>query len=72
MPVLAFARVAQGASCAVVYSVGLAMVIDTVGEDKLGQTFGTVRYRNLDTKQDHSDRVRRFLALSLLGVFVPQ
>ena len=44
VPVLAFARVAQGASCAVVYSVGLAMVIDTVGENKLGRTFGTVCY----------------------------
>ena len=42
VPVLAAARAAQGASCAVVYSVGLAMVIDTVGEDKLGQTFGLV------------------------------
>lgn len=49
MPVLAIARVAQGASCAVVYSVGFAIVIDTVGEDKLGQTFGTVSYRDLYT-----------------------
>ena len=50
VPVLAAARAAQGASCAVVYSVGLAMVIDNVSEDKLGQAFGLVSCRNLYTK----------------------
>ena len=72
VPVLAAARAAQGASCAVVYSVGLAMVIDTVAEDKLGQTFGLVSYRDWYTRLKDPDWTIRFLASFPLGVYVPQ
>ena len=71
VPVLAAARAAQGASCAVVYSVGLAMVIDTVAEEKLEETFGLVSHRNLDTRLKDSDLITRFLALFPLGVYAP-
>lgn len=70
--VLTIARVAQGASCAIVYSVGLAMVIDTVGEDKLGRTFGTVGHSNLDHRQDCTDDAFRYSAWFLLEVYVLQ
>lgn len=41
--VLAVARVLQGISGAVVWTVGLALVLDTVGPDNLGKTIGSVR-----------------------------
>lgn len=40
--VLAVARVLQGISAAVVWTVGLALVLDTVGPDSLGKTMGSV------------------------------
>ena len=40
--VLALARVLQGMSAAVVWTIGLALVIDTVGPDKLGTTIGSI------------------------------
>ena len=40
--VLVLARVLQGVSAAVVWTVGLALVIDTVGTEKLGTTIGSV------------------------------
>lgn len=41
--VLVVARVLQGISGAVVWTVGLALVLDTVGPDNLGKTIGSVR-----------------------------
>ena len=41
--VLVVARVLQGISAAVVWTVGLALVLDTVGPDNLGKTIGSVR-----------------------------
>lgn len=41
--ILALARVLQGASAAVVWTVGLALLLDTVGPDDLGKTIGSVR-----------------------------
>lgn len=41
--VLAIARVLQGISAAVVWTVGLALILDTVGPDNLGKTMGSVR-----------------------------
>jgi len=41
--VLAVARVLQGISAAVVWTIGLALVLDTVGPDNLGKTIGSVR-----------------------------
>ena len=40
--VLAVARVLQGMSAAVVWTIGLALVLDTVGPDNLGKTIGSV------------------------------
>lgn len=42
IPVLAVARVFQGMSSAVVWTVGLAICLETVGPSKLGTTIGTV------------------------------
>ena len=41
-PLMILARVLQGVSSAVVWSVGLAMCMDTVGPDNLGKTIGLV------------------------------
>ena len=43
MPVLVIARVLQGISAAVVWTIGLALVLDTVGPGNLGKTIGSVR-----------------------------
>ncbi len=40
--VLVIARVLQGISAAVVWTVGLAMVLDTVGPENLGKTIGSI------------------------------
>lgn len=44
IPVLVIARVLQGTSAAFVWTVGLAMVLDTVGPDRLGTTIGSVGF----------------------------
>lgn len=41
--VLLVARVLQGMSCAFVWTVGLAICIETVGPENMGKTMGTVR-----------------------------
>lgn len=42
--VLTIARIAQGASSAFVWTIGLALCLDTVGPDNLGKTIGSVRH----------------------------
>lgn len=42
--VLAVARILQGISAAVVWTVGLALILDTVGQENLGKTMGSVRW----------------------------
>lgn len=42
LAVLVLARVLQGVSAAVVWTIGLAMVMDTVGSEKLGVTIGSI------------------------------
>ncbi|TID25919.1 Ammonium transporter 1 [Venturia nashicola] len=42
VPILAVARVFQGISSAVVWTVGLAICLETVGPSKLGTTIGTI------------------------------
>jgi len=42
VPVLVIARVAQGASSAFVWTIGMALCIDTVGPENLGKTIGSV------------------------------
>jgi MFS family permease len=54
---LAVARVLQGLSAAVVWTVGLALCLDTVGPENLGKTIGTVSRRGAD----------RFLGARLTG-----
>lgn len=41
---LIIARILQGTSAAVVWTVGLAMVMDTVGPENLGKVIGTVNF----------------------------
>ena len=41
--VLTVARILQGVSAAVVWTIGLALVLDTVGPENLGKTIGSVR-----------------------------
>jgi MFS family permease len=43
--VLVIARALQGMSAAVVWTIGLAMVMDTVGTRNLGKTMGSVRMK---------------------------
>ena len=51
--VLAVARILQGMSAAVVWTIGLALVLDTVGPDNLGKTIGSV---SVDTSIGRSSR----------------
>ena len=44
VPVLTVARVLQGVSAAVVWTIGLALVLDTVGPGDLGKTIGSVGF----------------------------
>lgn len=44
IPMLIVARILQGTSAAVVWTVGLAMVLDTVGPEHLGKVIGTVSH----------------------------
>ena len=44
-PVLAIARILQGISAAVVWTIGLALCLDTVGPENLGKTIGSVGAR---------------------------
>jgi len=41
-PILVLARILQGVSGAVVWTIGLALIMDTVGSDKLGVTIGSI------------------------------
>ena len=47
--VLAVARVLQGISAAVVWTIGLALTLDTVGPANLGKTIGSVRMDEIST-----------------------
>ncbi|KAI4139596.1 MAG: hypothetical protein L6R39_006208 [Caloplaca ligustica] len=42
IPVLIVARILQGTSAAVVWTIGLALVLDTVGPGNLGKTIGSI------------------------------
>lgn len=48
--ILLLARVLQGMSSAVVWSVGMALIIETVGAENLGKTIGTVRLSSIRAK----------------------
>lgn len=41
--VLVVARLLQGVSAAMVWTVGLALIVDTVAKDEVAQTMGIVR-----------------------------
>jgi len=54
--VLTVARILQGISAAVVWTIGLALVLDTVGPKDLGKTIGSVRgLIELDLLLDRQD-----------------
>lgn len=42
IPILVMARILQGTSAAVVWTVGLAMILDTVGPENLGKVIGSI------------------------------
>ena len=42
VPVLALARFLQGASGGTVWTIGLALIVETVGQENLGKTVGTI------------------------------
>lgn len=42
IPLLLVARILQGLSAAIVWTVGLSLVVDTVGPDKLGSALGSI------------------------------
>jgi MFS family permease len=42
IPVLVIGRLLQGISAAVVWTVGLALLVDTVGRDEIGEAMGIV------------------------------
>lgn len=54
IPMLAVARVLQGISAAFVWTIGLALCLETVGPENLGKTIGSVR---LTTNLPHAKRV---------------
>jgi MFS family permease len=68
MFVLVAARALQGMSAAVVWTVGLAMILDTVGTNKLGKTIGTVNNTlpKIPPKNFHPD-ISRFSRPFLLA-----
>lgn len=39
---LVIARIFQGLSCAVVWTVGMALIVDTMGKDQVGAAMGIV------------------------------
>ena len=55
--VLALARVLQGISGAVVWTVGLALILDTVGPENLGKTIGSVSTPKFHRKEPSTDHV---------------
>lgn len=64
VPVLAIARVFQGMSSAVVWTVGLAICLETVGPSKLGTTIGTVSDQNF---QFFPNSINTMVAQTLLA-----
>ena len=47
IPVIAIGRMLQGMSAAVVWTIGLAICLETVGPSNLGKTIGSVRFNFL-------------------------
>lgn len=74
--VLAIARVLQGLSAAVVWTVGLILILDTVGSDNLGKTIGSVSgMAAMTSKRERSINqaaMARFSASSRLASSWPQ
>lgn len=57
--VLAIARVLQGLSAAVVWTVGFVLVLDTVGPDNLGKTNGTVSEMTVMPLSENHQPIKR-------------
>jgi MFS family permease len=60
--VLAIARILQGISAGFVWTIGLALCLETVGPENLGKTIGSVRKYSSCTSLTHSDNRSRYLA----------
>lgn len=57
LPVLAVARVLQGLSAAFVWTIGLALCLETVGPENLGKTIGSVCHTTHETLFSMTRRV---------------
>lgn len=70
--VLAVSRILQGISAAVVWTVGLSLVLDTVGPKNLGKTIGSVgQISNPKAELNYLTHLRRFLAsFQLVNLFL--
>lgn len=51
VPVLALARILQGISAAFVWTIGLALCLETVGPENLGKTIGSVWHSDKDKRR---------------------
>ena len=69
--VLLLARILQGSSAAVIWTVGSALTLETVGPNNLGKSFGTVLTPSLPICI-HANRSRSYSALSPWAALPPQ
>jgi MFS family permease len=72
IPVLTIARILQGVSAAFVWTVGLALVLETVGPKNLGKTIGSVCITKSAVYEVARLTVYRSSPSSLWVVFVPR
>ena len=71
IPVLVLARVLQGISAAVVWTVGLAMVLDTVGPENLGKTIGSVSIFHVLSRFSNAKILQIFSFISVGELMAP-
>lgn len=71
VPVLAIARILQGISAAVVWTIGLALCLETVGPEDLGKTIGSVRVVWLNPRQRSTNHGQIFSFISVGNLLSP-
>ena len=71
IPVLMLARVLQGTSSAFVWTVGLAMLLDTVGPGDLGKTIGSVSADAASENRIWTDTIQIFSFISVGELLAP-
>lgn len=69
--VLAIARVLQGISAAVVWTIGLALCLETVGPENLGKTIGSVGGRMRPSRRIHANPSQIFSFISVGNLVSP-